>query len=81
MTTEEMEEIEQHIKERFDNDYVKIEDCNDIQVVNTKAHADFDKRISLVAYDMETIKKLLWVIATATIGQLIAMIFSRMMGA
>lgn len=61
-----------------DERYRKIEDCDDIQKDTAKTLANDDKRIELIAADVKIFKKLGWVIATATVGQLIATIFANL---
>lgn len=64
----------------LDDRYVLQGDCDDIQKENNKKFANDDKRIDIFGNDLLSIKKLMWVIATTTIGQLIATIFEKVIG-
>lgn len=55
-----------------DDRYVMQSDCNERQEGINKKFADDDKRIDLITHDFAIIKKLMWVIATAAIGLLVA---------
>lgn len=61
----------QELKKVFDDRYVLQSDCNEIQSeVNSKFSND-NVRISKLISQMETWNKLLWTIATATVGALV----------
>lgn len=63
------------LKKEFDERYVQISDCNDIQAsVNGKFSND-DKRIEIISHDFGTMKKLLWAVASASIGSLVVAFF------
>lgn len=68
------------LEKRFDERYVRQSTCNDVQSKNSKRFADDDKRIELIQHDFSAIKKLVWVIATASIGSLITAIFELIGG-
>ena len=72
MTNEERKEIE----ELFDQRYVLKEDCTERKETIDKRFANDDKRIEMIAHDFNTIKKLLWIVATAGIGEVAALLFS-----
>lgn len=64
----EIKELEQH----FDERYVKQKDCDDKQEAVNKKFANDDKRIEIIIQKFNIIEKLMWAIATASIGSLIA---------
>lgn len=72
MTNEERKEIE----ELFDQRYVLKEDCTERKETIDKRFANDDKRIEMIAHDFNTIKKLLWIVASAGIGEVAALLFS-----
>ena len=63
------------IEERLDERYVMQSDCNNIQTEAAKKFANDDKRIEIIAHDFEVIKKLMWTVASASIGSLIVAFF------
>ena len=72
MTSEERKEIE----ELFDSRYVLKDDCTERKETIDKRFANDDKRIEMIAHDFNTIKKLLWIVASAGIGEVAALLFS-----
>lgn len=72
MTNEERKEIE----ELFDSRYVLKDDCTERKETIDKRFANDDKRIEMIAHDFNTIKKLLWIVASAGIGEVAALLFS-----
>lgn len=65
----------QELKKVFDDRYVLQSDCNDKQeIINTKFSND-DKRIEIISHDFGVIKKLMWVVASASIGSLVVAFF------
>ena len=70
ITAEVIEKVEKKLIERGDERYVMASDCNDRQEkVNKKLYND-DKRIEIIQNDFAVIKKLMWVIASASAGSL-----------
>jgi hypothetical protein len=65
----------QVIRKEFDKEYVRIVDCNDIQDENKKKLANDDKRIEIITHDFATVKKLMWAVASASIGSLVVAFF------
>lgn len=63
------------IKKEFDDRYVHQSDCNETQAQNSKNFAKNDKRIEIISHDFEVIKKLVWTIASASIGSLVVAFF------
>lgn len=59
----------------FDDRYVKQSTCNTIQNENSRVHADNDKRIEIISHDFAVIKKLMWAVASASIGSLVVAFF------
>lgn len=75
MTLEELDVIEQHIFAKADNRYVHIDDCNTTQNENRKRFANDDKRIDLLIAKINIWEKLLWAIASASVGALVVSVF------
>lgn len=69
-----MEDMER-IKNELDDRYVMQSDCSDKQETVNKKLADDDKQIALILQDFNTIKNLIKVVATASIGSLITALF------
>ena len=63
------------IKNELDDRYVLQSDCNDKQDAVNKKFSSDDKRIAIISHDFATIKKLMWAIASASIGSLVAAFF------
>lgn len=61
----------QEIKKVLDDRYVLQGDCDDIQRETNKKFANDDKRIDLLSHRMNVWNKLLWTIATTSIGALV----------
>lgn len=64
----------QEIKKVLDDRYVLQSDCDDIQKETNKKFANDDKRIDLLSHRMNVWNKLLWTIATTSIGALVTSI-------
>lgn len=64
----------------LDERYMKIADCTETQKSVAKKFANDDKRIDIIIHDFNAIKWLVGVVATATVGQLAVIVFSRLMG-
>lgn len=67
ITREDMKEIKKELDER----YVQQIDCDDIQRETNNKFANDDKRIDLLSHRMNVWNKLLWTIATTSIGALV----------
>ena len=63
------------IKKEFDDRYVLQSDCNETQSQNSKKFAKDDKRIEIISHDFAVVKKLMWAVATASIGSLVVAFF------
>ena len=63
------------LKKVFDDRYVLQNDCNEKQESINKKFANDDKRIDIIFHDFSVIKKLMWTVASASIGSLITAIF------
>ena len=59
----------------LDDRYVLQSNCNDRQNANNERFADDDKRIEKLIDRFNTWDKLLWAIATASIGALVVALF------
>ena len=64
----------QELKVIFDDRYVLQTDCNDKQESVNQKFANDDKRIDLVIAKINIWEKLLWAIASASIGALVVSI-------
>ena len=71
LTHEEINAIKRECREEFDERYVKVESCNDKQEAVNKKFANDDKRIDKLIDRMNLWGKLLWVIASSSIGALV----------
>lgn len=67
------------IEERLDDRYVMQTDCVERQTEYNKKFANDDKRIELISHDFALIKKLMWVIASAVVGTLVASVLELVM--
>lgn len=65
----------QEIKKVLDDRYVLQSDCDEIQERMNKKFANDDKRIDLLSHRMNVWNKLLWTIATTSVGALLTSIF------
>ena len=63
------------LKKVFDDRYVLQSDCNDNQERVNKKFANDDKRIEIISHDFGVIKKLMWAVASASIGSLVVAFF------
>lgn len=62
------------MQEVFDDRYVLKDDCVERQEAVNKKFANDDKRIELLIQKWNTLEKLVWTIATATVGTLVTTI-------
>lgn len=74
MTLDELNTIKSEIFKDADNKYVQIDDCNDKQQSINKKLANDDKRIELLVAKISGWEKILWVIATTSVGALVTAI-------
>ena len=63
------------IKEELDERYVKQRDCEGKQEQVNKKLSNDDKRIEIISHDFAIIKKLMWAVASASIGSLVVAVF------
>lgn len=63
------------LKRVFDDRYVLQSDCNEKQEKVNKKLSNDDKRIELISHDFDVIKKLMWAVATSSIGALVVAVF------
>ena len=63
------------IKNELDDRYVLQSDCNDKQDAVSKKFSNDDKRIAIISHDFATIKKLMWAVASSSIGSLVVAFF------
>lgn len=73
--------MDQNDKEWIDARYVKKDDCNETQAEIAAKLAHDDTRIKLADQRMKQWDKLLWVIASATVGQLVTTLLELIGGA
>lgn len=71
MSREDLNEIEQH----FDDRYVLQVRCSEKQLKFNERLAMDDKRIEIMYHDFGVVKKLMWAVATASIGTLVVAFF------
>ena len=72
---EERKSIREEILEITDERYVHINDCAETQNQNSKRFAKDDKRIEIISHDFAVVKKLMWAVATGSIGSLVVAFF------
>ena len=75
ITMQVIEKVEQKLIERGDERYVMASECNDRQEKVNGKFADDDKRIEIISHDFGVIKKLMWAVASASIGSLVVAFF------
>ena len=75
MTHSEIEKLKKEIKEEIMLLVVSKEDCNDIQGEVDKKLFNDDKRIEIITHDFAVVKKLMWAVASASIGSLVVAFF------
>ena len=63
MTFEEKQELQSFCDER----YVRKDDCVERKEAIDKRFSNDDKRIEIISHDFGTLKKLLWIIASASV--------------
>jgi hypothetical protein len=63
------------LQDIFDDRYVSQNDCNDKQEKMNGRFANDDKRIEIISHDFAVIKKLMWAVASASIGSLVVAFF------
>lgn len=63
------------LKTVFDDRYVLQSDCSEKQENVNKKFAKDDKRIEIISHDFGVVKKLMWAVATASIGSLVVAFF------
>ena len=63
------------IKNELDDRYVLQSECNEKQDAVNKKFSNDDKRIEIISHDFATIKKLMWAVASASIGSLVVAFF------
>ena len=68
---EDIEILENH----FDDRYVLQSTCGDNQTKINNKLANDDKRIEIIAHDFAVVKKLMWAVASASIGSLVVAFF------
>lgn len=68
----EVQALKKEILEEADERYVKIESCTEKQEAVNKKFANDDKRIDKLIDRMDIWNKLFWVIASSSIGALVA---------
>lgn len=69
------QDIETRLIERGDERYVMRGDCNERQERVNRKFANDDKRIEIISHDFCVIKKLMWTVASASIGSLVVAFF------
>ena len=75
MTHSEIEKLKKEIKDEILLLVVSKDDCNDIHGTVDKKLFNDDKRIELMSHDFAVVKKLMWAVASASIGSLVVAFF------
>lgn len=75
MNNEERKEIE----ELFDSRYVRKDDCIERKEAIDKRFSNDDKRIEIISHDFGTLKKLLWIIASASVTSAVAVLIDMIL--
>lgn len=70
-TMEQIDYLDKHFDVRYNERFVHIDDCNDTQERINKKFANDDKRIEILSHRMNIWNKLLWTIATTSVGALV----------
>ena len=71
----ERKELKEEILEITDERYVHIDSCTEKQNTINGKFAKDDKRIEIISHDFAVIKKLMWAVASASIGSLVVAFF------
>lgn len=74
-STEQMDYLTNHFDDRYKKMFVYIDDCNNKQEKINYKFANDDKRIEIISHDFGVIKKLMWAVASASIGSLVVAFF------
>ena len=72
---EEIMVLKKEFEKYFDLRYVLKNDCDEIQKEVIRHFGNDDKRIEIISHDFEVIKKLMWVVASSSIGTLVVAFF------
>ena len=75
ITAEVIQKVEKKLIERGDERYVMASECNARQGKINNRFANDDKRIEIISHDFGVIKKLMWAVASASIGSLVVAFF------
>ena len=75
MNHDEIQALKAEIFEEADEKYVKVADCTERQELVNKKFANDDKRIEIISHDFAIVKKLMWAVASASIGSLVVAFF------
>jgi hypothetical protein len=70
LTHDEIQALKKEIFLEADDRYVLIDTCTERQRLVNGKFANDDKRIELISHDFNVIKKLMWVVASASAGSL-----------
>lgn len=76
LTHEEITAIKKEVINECKNIFVQIDDCNENQKSVNDKFAKDDKRIDILIGEFGVFKKLLWTIATSSIGALVIAFFN-----
>lgn len=75
MTFEEKQELQSF----FDERYVRKDDCVERKEAIDKRFSNDDKRIDIISHDFGTLKKLLWIIASASVTSAVAVLIDMIL--
>lgn len=74
-TVEQIDYLDKHFDMRYSGKFVLSDNCDEIQKSTAKKFANDDKRIEKLMDRMNIWNKLLWTIATTSVGALVTSIF------
>lgn len=74
-STEQVDYLNKHFDERYKEMFVHVSECNEKQTEVNKNFAKDDKRIDMILDKLNLWGKLLWAIATSSIGALVIAFF------
>ena len=75
LTHEEIQELKREIFAEADEKYVAIDNCNEKQKEVNRKFAKDNTRIEIISHDFAVMKKLMWTVATTSIGSLVVAFF------
>jgi hypothetical protein len=80
MTHDEIQAIKQELITELDDRYVKQSVCNDVQSNLSDTLSKQRTKLEIASHDLSAIKKGIWLVASTSIGLLVATIFDFIKG-